>query len=119
MTGVRVDLWTDPSVSCQESKALLLGQEPLRHCLRLQEPGPAIILTTTNYVQCECVCEGCLASKLTTARLYRPEERDIPHSSQVRFDRNVFVCPTKYDAVRQYQTMFWKNCYILLEPQSQ
>ena len=51
MTGVRVYLWTDPSVSCQESKALLLGQKPLRHCLRL-ELGPAIILTTPNYVQC-------------------------------------------------------------------
>ena len=87
MTGVRRDLETDPTITCvtpEESKALLLGHKPLRHCLMQAGARPAIILTTTNYVQCSGQ-QGWSSVQSV----------DIPHSSQVRWDWNVFVCPTK------------------------
>ena len=50
MTGVRDNLETDPTITCQESKALLLGQKPLRHCLMLAG------LEASNYPDYYKVC---------------------------------------------------------------
>ena len=78
-----------------------------------QELRPAIILNTTNYVQSLCVRTGLAAEVAGKVTYTGQQSPDIPHSSQVRFDWNVFLCPTKYNNVRQYQTMFRKNFYFV------
>ena len=57
MTGVRRDLETDPTITCvtpEESKALLLGHKPLRHCLRLAGAE------ASNYPHYNILCTPCV-----------------------------------------------------------
>ena len=111
MTGVRRDLETDPTITCvtpEESKALLLGHKPLRHCL--MQAGaeasnyPHQSLTTTNYVQSVTTGESGEqgnTSQAPQSSLYV----HIPHSSQGRLWTGMclYVQPSHY--VRRYYTM--------------
>ena len=96
MTGVSQDLETDPTITCVtpgESKALLLGHKPLRHCL-MQAGAEA-----SNYPHYNKLCTMCVTTAATGGEQGNTNQAlqstDIPHSSQVRWDWNVFVCPTK------------------------
>ena len=115
MTGVSRDTETDPTITWCHSRGkpgfITWPQATPTLSYVGRSPGQQLSsIQQTMYNLCVWGLAAEVAGKVTYTGQQSP---DIPHSSQVRFDWNVFLCPTKYNNVRQYQTMFRKNCYFV------
>ena len=109
MTGVRRDLQTDPTITWCHSR----GKQGF---ITWPQATPTLSYVgrgaeASNYPHYNKLCTMCVCVswEYWLAGSSGQQSPDIPHSSQVRFDWNVFVCPTKYNNVRQYQTV--RFCY--------